>query len=228
MLLDRREDIKAKLAGGAAALAIEAAFVSLLLLGLSVSYVKQAPRTTTLVNVPYQPIRKDLPPPKPPLQKNLPDDLRAPDFVIDKPVLPVTPVTPPTFPIDLGAAPLDNNGTDSGFDFAGPPDTSIKLPKAIVRLPAGIDQRYAAYMQPDYPAAARRSDMEGKVELRVLVGTDGRIKQAEIKRSSGHAVLDAAALEHALKKWRLTPASQDGVAVESWLVVPIRFELKHA
>ncbi len=221
MLLNRREEIKAKLAGGAAAIAIEAAFVSLLLLGLSVSYVKQAPRTTTLVAVPYKPVEIVPPPPRRPLEKHLPDDLPMPDFVIDEPI---APVTSPPLPFDFGTAPVDN----SGIDPIGPPDTPREPTKAVVRLPAGLDQRYAAYLQPDYPAAARRADMEGRVELRVLVGTDGRVKQAEIKRSSGHAVLDAAALEHALKKWRLKPALQDGVAVEGWLVVPISFELKHA
>lgn len=221
MLLNRREEIKAKLAGGAAAIAIETAFVSVLLLGLSVSYVKPVPRITTLVAVPYQPIKKDPPPPQPPLGNNLPDALRAPDFVINTPV---APITPPPLPFNFSSIPIDN----SGIDPVVPADTPIEPPKAIVRLPAGLDQRYAAYLQPDYPAAARRADMEGRVELHVLIGTDGRVKQAEIKRSSGHAVLDAAALEHALKKWRLKPALQDGVAVESWLVVPISFKLKNA
>jgi periplasmic protein TonB len=219
MLLNRREEIKAKLAGGAAAIAIEAAFVSALLLGLSVSYVKPVPRTTTLVAVPYQPVKNEPPPPPQlPLGKNLPDDLPAPDFVINTPV---APITPPPLPIDFGS----ELHIDIGVD---PAVTPIEQPKAVVRLPAGLDQRYAAYLQPDYPAAARRADMECRVELRVLVGTDGRVKQAEIKHSSGYTVLDAAALEHALKKWRLKPALQDGVAVESWLVVPISFELKNA
>jgi protein TonB len=48
---------------------------------------------------------------------------------------------------------------------------------------------------------------------------------AEIKASSGHPRLDEAAVVHAKRAWRFTPATRDGVAIESWREVPVRFEL---
>jgi TonB family protein len=45
-----------------------------------------------------------------------------------------------------------------------------------------------------YPEAAVRQQIEGTVQVNVTVGADGKLKQRELIRSSGHALLD----EHAL------------------------------
>ena len=46
-----------------------------------------------------------------------------------------------------------------------------------------------------YPLAARRAGIEGVVQLRVTLLPDGRLVDARVERSSGHALLDQAALE---------------------------------
>jgi len=46
-----------------------------------------------------------------------------------------------------------------------------------------------------YPEAARRAGLTGMVEVRVNVRSGGAVRHAELHRSSGHAVLDAAALD---------------------------------
>jgi periplasmic protein TonB len=45
-----------------------------------------------------------------------------------------------------------------------------------------------------YPEAAVAQQIEGTVQVNVTVGADGKLKQRELIRSSGHALLD----EHAL------------------------------
>lgn len=45
-----------------------------------------------------------------------------------------------------------------------------------------------------YPARARLQGREGRVEIRFRVGRDGRLLAAELARSSGHRLLDQAAL----------------------------------
>lgn len=92
---------------------------------------------------------------------------------------------------------------------------------------ARLDPRYAGRFQPPYPAASERQEEEGVVVVRVRVGTDGRVLAAELQTSSGHRRLDETAVEHAKRAWRFTPATRDGVAVESWRVIPVRFELKN-
>jgi periplasmic protein TonB len=46
-----------------------------------------------------------------------------------------------------------------------------------------------------YPLAARRARIEGVVELRVVLMPDGRLVNARVERSSGHPLLDQAALD---------------------------------
>jgi protein TonB len=46
-----------------------------------------------------------------------------------------------------------------------------------------------------YPLAARRAHLEGVVQLRVTLMPDGRFVDARVERSSGHALLDQAALD---------------------------------
>jgi periplasmic protein TonB len=87
---------------------------------------------------------------------------------------------------------------------------------------------YARNPAPAYPAAARRHEQQGTVTVKVLVGADGSVERAEIADSSGFDTLDNAALETVRSRWRFVPARHDGLAVESWVLVPIRFALLEA
>lgn len=87
--------------------------------------------------------------------------------------------------------------------------------------------RYRDTPQPDYPDSARREGKEGRVILRVLVDEEGRTKAIEINKSSGHNMLDRAAAE-AIKKWRFVPARAGTKPIETWVKVPIEFQLSNA
>lgn len=47
----------------------------------------------------------------------------------------------------------------------------------------------------NYPSAAQRMGLRGSPVVEVAIGTDGRLIAASIRRSSGHAEIDAAALQ---------------------------------
>ncbi len=87
---------------------------------------------------------------------------------------------------------------------------------------------YARNPPPIYPAIARRREQQGTVTVRVLVGADGSVERAEVADSSGFDTLDDAALETVRSRWRFVPARHGGIAVESWVLVPIRFTLIEA
>jgi protein TonB len=87
---------------------------------------------------------------------------------------------------------------------------------------------YASNPSPVYPAIARRREQQGTVMIRVLVGIDGIVRRAEIAESSGFDALDDSAIETVRRRWRFTPARHAGTAIESWVLVPIRFALKEA
>jgi len=46
-----------------------------------------------------------------------------------------------------------------------------------------------------YPRAAKRAGIQGEVLLEVIIDANGRIKKAIVVKSSGHSILDAAAVE---------------------------------
>lgn len=79
-------------------------------------------------------------------------------------------------------------------------------------------------LPPTYPARCLRLGIEGRVQLRVLVGENGRVQEATIGQSSGDASLDEAALE-AVHRWRFEAARRDGMPVRAWVIVPIEFKL---
>ena len=95
---------------------------------------------------------------------------------------------------------------------------------------AGVPLTQASYREtprPHYPESARREGKEGRVLLRVLIDEEGRTKAVEVNASSGHELLDQAATE-AIKKWRFVPARAGGKPVETWVKVPIDFQLSNA
>ncbi len=65
---------------------------------------------------------------------------------------------------------------------------------------------------PVYPRIARESGWEGTVLIRVAVQPDGRPDSIKIRKSSGHPVLDHAAID-AIKKWRFLPAKDGNIPI---------------
>jgi TonB family protein len=78
---------------------------------------------------------------------------------------------------------------------------------------------------PEYPSAAVRDGLQGKVQLKALVNEDGRIVAAVVRVSSGHAVLDAAAAK-GLRSWAMQrDAQQPALPAMSVMDVPVTFAL---
>jgi TonB family protein len=90
-----------------------------------------------------------------------------------------------------------------------------------------VQAHYVYSPKPQYPDRARREGREGRVLLRVLIDEEGRSKSVEVKRSSGSAALDRAATE-AISQWRFFPAHSGDRPVESWVRIPIDFQLTDA
>ena len=110
--------------------------------------------------------------------------------------------------------------------------TSGPAPAAESVMPASsrsTDADYkAAYLnnpRPSYPLLAIRQGAQGQVLLLVEVLTDGRAGRIDLEKSSGHAALDAAAI-NAVRAWRFTPARKDGLLATQTVSIPIQFNLK--
>ena len=80
------------------------------------------------------------------------------------------------------------------------------------------------YEPPTYPRLAERARLEGTAWIKVRVETDGSIAEAQIHRSSGHDILDRAALD-ACPRCRFIPAMIGGKPVAVWAVYKVKFAL---
>ena len=77
---------------------------------------------------------------------------------------------------------------------------------------------------PPYPRIARQRGWEGIVRIGVFVGKDGVPESAGIQESSGHNVLDQAALQ-TVEKWKFSPARSGSIRFSSRITIPIQFTL---
>ncbi len=75
---------------------------------------------------------------------------------------------------------------------------------------------------PVYPDSARAAMLEGRVFVRLLLDTEGRVER--ISSIVGPAVFHAAAAA-AARQWEFAPAIQNERPVRVWVSVPFRFEL---
>jgi TonB family C-terminal domain len=93
-------------------------------------------------------------------------------------------------------------------------------------VPRLVSARYDGAPTPaTYPIAARRLGQEGLVVVEVWLDKDGKQDKRQVKRSSGFALLDKAALETVAKN-RFLPFSEGGSPKPSRLLVPIAFKLQ--
>ena len=116
---------------------------------------------------------------------------------------------------------------DLGPIDPGPPARPVDPPPAPKLVFAELDPRYAGAFQPDYPASEQRREIEGVAKVRVLIGTDGRVKAVELVSTDSPGFF-AETKRRALAKWRFTPATRGGVAEESWKTMTVRFEIRAA
>ena len=84
---------------------------------------------------------------------------------------------------------------------------------------------YLKNKPPLYPMIARRRGHEGTTVLKVEVLSSGVCGQIEIMKSSGHSMLDKAALK-AVKRWKFKPARRGNMSVTFWAEIPIKFDLE--
>jgi protein TonB len=77
---------------------------------------------------------------------------------------------------------------------------------------------------PYYPTALRKQRLEGVVQLRVWVSDQGRVDKLTVVGSSGHGLLDQAAVD-AVRHWRFVPARLGEIAVADVIDVPVPFRL---
>lgn len=122
-----------------------------------------------------------------------------------------------------------STGSDSPTRQSTPRKLTPNVLKAMIpgsgsisKSKVGLDRT----IPPVYPRIARESGWEGTVLVRVTVQPDGSPESVKIQKSSGHSILDTAALE-AVKKWKFSPAKDGNIPIRSVLEIPINFYLRN-
>lgn len=134
---------------------------------------------------------------------------------VDEPVPLVTPDTPDT-PVTSATR------TPAATPTPSRPTTPVPAAPARERDRGPI--ALASNPQPNYPARALRSGVEGSISVRIDVNAQGVPTDVQVVSRSGgrsrdldRAVIDAA------RDWRFQPAIRDGEPVAGAVVVPVDF-----
>jgi periplasmic protein TonB len=100
-----------------------------------------------------------------------------------------------------------------GGGNGGGPATSVDTKPVALNSP-----------QPRYTEEARKNKIQGNVSARVLVGSDGQVKQVKVTRGLPDG-LDEQAIQAAYQL-RFKPAMKSGQPVAYWVLVQIEFNLR--
>jgi len=87
-----------------------------------------------------------------------------------------------------------------------------------------VDSRHPL-SQPPYPPSEIRAGNTGTADIEIYVLPSGRVGDARIVKSTGFPALDQSAMDEARRKWRLTPATRDGVPFAQWHRLRVVFKL---
>ena len=186
---------------------------ALLLWAITSGLAKQVVRLTE--NTVEAVLMTEAPPPKP-----APAPIPTP-----KTPPPQTPTPAPPPPVPTSTAPAITQPSAPPVVAATPaPPAPVAAPAPAIRTGAVI-QPGASCAKPDYPSASRRMEEEGTVTLKFLIGTDGRVLQADIEKSSGFNRLDEAA-RNALSKCQFRPGTVDGKPEQSWASIRYTWRLE--
>ncbi|MDP2969190.1 MAG: TonB family protein, partial [Deltaproteobacteria bacterium] len=105
------------------------------------------------------------------------------------------------------------------------PRVAMKSPSLSESEIVFAQPRYSENPKPLYPQEARKKGYEGEILLRVEVLSNGRVGEIEVRRSSGHEVLDRSAVA-AVKQWKFVPAKKGETQVPLWVNIPVTFQLR--
>jgi protein TonB len=165
----------------------------------------------------------------PPLQPPEMVEIQALETLVERPPVQPPPEAQPPVPVPA-PAPVAEPKPKTAPAAANVPAKTSPSPARPGRpggAPGGASQPVpfsavggGRFPAPAYPSAARSARIDGTVVLLVTVESSGVPSSVEIRTSSGHTMLDAAARDHLRRNWRW-PAGESRL-----FLVPIKFVLQ--
>lgn len=151
-----------------------------------------------------------------------------------QPVIPqpqINPIVPPIIEIPLEPEGARKTITPDVLPVAPPASepeqqSSIErpIPPPVIVTPARAIM--STHTIPDYPPVSRRLAEQGTLRLRLAIGVNGVVEDAQVEASSGYKRLDEAAVQWVKAHWRYEPAMQGARPVASTATAQVIFALK--
>ena len=196
---------KKNLTGMAMVVLLHAVLLAAFLQGSKLTVFHSAPPVVDLMpNIdPPKPKEREPQVQEPPLAR---PEIYVPKLLTDIPLEQPPTVTARVAPDQLPAQPPAGGVAEPGAK------TQV-LKAAAVITAAVVDAQ--ACSKPDYPKNALRNGDTGTVMLAFLIGTDGKVADSRIEKSSGFRELDRAA-QSGLSLCKFKPGTVDGVPQQLW------------
>jgi len=168
-----------------------------------------------------EPLAIEFAPPPPPPPEVKPKPLPQ----LPKPVV-ALPKPAPSVPV-VSQAPVDTAPTADTVAVAQAAPPAPPAPPPPAPEPVTEPRGFAGYLSnpaPVYPVQAQDRGLEGRVILKVHVLASGKPDNVTVAKSSGHRILDDAAIK-AVQAWAFDPAKRGRTPIDGWVNVPLNFKL---
>ncbi len=195
--IDQSVGRRQRLAVMAIAGAIQAAAIVALIHGFTVTFIKTQPDPNPQApQIPLTPppMPKDLPPPKPPVEQEMPRNPLPP-----RPLPPIGGTIIEMPPVPQPPAPMPTQAYTPPEPLPSPAFT----PRAA--KPRGAPGNWAT--PNDYPSRDLREGNQGVTGFALEIGTDGKVQSCTVTRGSGFPGLDKATCDNVARRARFEPAS---------------------
>lgn len=91
--------------------------------------------------------------------------------------------------------------------------------------PVGQDALMEYLSAIKYPKSAVRKSLVGDVYVKFIIDKEGKVTDVSIARTSGHKIIDDAAVKHISKMKDWAPGTQEGKQVSVEYVIPLKFNI---
>lgn len=143
-----------------------------------------------------------------------PDPIQYAGERVDEPEIPLPQVEERTASTEV----IDPNRTGTG-GVERPAIVEVIAPRLRMH-----GDRLAALVNSCYPPGSRRAGEEGRAVVRLLVGSDGKVRSWRLEQGTGFPRLDDA-VRCIIDRLVIEPGRRDGRAVEAEAILPIVFRL---
>lgn len=166
-------------------------------------------------------VAPDPPSPPPPEQEQRPPARAEPSpqqpFIDNLPAI-VDMGRPDTSLVELGPIVRE-------FQLPGGTGAALDPPRHVPVRIAAVPRTPESALRPPYPNDKLRDQEEATLRLRLAIDERGRVTAVEPIGTADPSFL-AAARRHIIRAWRYTPATEDGVAIPSTMIISLSFRLE--